>query len=516
MSKTKKIVKNTILLYLRMFFVTCITLYTSRVILTALGVEDYGIYNVVGGLVAMFTSINITMASSVQRFMNFEMGRNDNKKLNRLFNSSVIVHIFLAFLLGVFLEIFGIWFLNNKMNISTERLSVANFILHLSILSFIISILTVPFQAAVMANEKMNFVAIIGVLEALLKVLAVYIVTIVSIDKLSLYSFLIFIITLFQRLCYCLYSIKKFKECKLKLQIDKNMIKDILRFASWNSIDATSYLVKTQGINIVLNIFFNTLINAAMGIALQVAIAIRKFVDSFMSAMTPQIVKSYASNDLLYFWDLVFKGSKYAFFLVYFITLPVLLETEFILKLWLKSVPDFTILFVKLYLIIILIESLSKTLVQAILASGMIKKYQVTIGIINLSIIPLSIIFLHYNFPPYTVLIIGIAIAIVSLLVRLSILIKILRLDISSFCNIVIYSVLSVSITSSIIPILVSYNINESFYRFLLVGLLSVICNLLSIFYLGLTKRERVLIIKNIKKKLKIGEKSDYNFYKPI
>ncbi len=482
-----------------MIFTMAVSLYTSRIVLNVLGVSEFGIYNVIGGVVMMFSSINTTMATAVQRFMNFEMGKKNIKGLNDIFNTSVIIHFFIAAIAFVLLETIGVWFLNTQMNIDPTRMEAANWVLQFSILAFIVTILSVPYDAVIIANEHMQAFAIISIVEVSLKLFIAFSVAWFDFDKLKLYAVLTFGVSLILRIIYGTYSKKHFPEAKFKWEWHKNLFKKMLSFAGWNLIGVSSTLIRTQGINVILNLFFGTLINAAMGITNQVKQAVDNFTNNFLMALNPQITKSYASNDFEYLFKLIFNGSKYAFYLVFLITLPLLIETEYILQLWLKHVPDYTVIFVRLALIVSIIESLSKTLIQTMFATGKIKKYQIFVGSVTILNLPLSILFLYMGFEPQITLIIGITIAIFALIVRLNLLKTMVNLSISKYVNEVILIVILVSLLSLILPLTVGYFIQTELLKFILVSITSIISVFFTVYFVGLTKYERDFIAGKLK-----------------
>jgi len=500
----KRIAKNTLMLYFRMILTMSVSLYTSRVVLNTLGIEDFGIYNVVAGVVILFSSINTTMATAVQRFMNYEIGQNNHTKLNNVFNTSLIVHIGIALIILILLETIGVWFLNCKMNISPERINAANWVLQFSIFSFAISILTVPYHAAIIANERMSAFAYIGIIEVSLKLLIVYLLTLFSFDKLKLYAVLTFCVTLLLQSIYTSYSKRHFQECKFRWLWDKKLYKEMMSFAGWNMIGVSSSIIRTQGINIVMNLFFGVFVNAAMGISNQVRNAVESFTNNFLIAINPQITKSYASGNFPYLMDLLFRGSKYAFFLTLILTLPLLLETEIVIKTWLKQVPKYSTIFIQLILITNLIEVLSKPLIQAMFATGKIKTYQLVVGSITILNLPITIIFFYLGYQPYVAFIIGIFIAIMALLIRLLMLRNMIGIKIGSFLKNVVLSVTSVGICSLTVPLILKIWLPINEFRFILIGCTSIFTTVISIYVIGLSYNEKQFIHKKIRNIIKL------------
>lgn len=484
-----------------------ISLYTSRLILNTLGIEDYGIYSVVGGFVLMFSTLNSSMTTSVQRFMNFEMGINKpgkDERLNNIFNTSIIIHLGIAVIIFLLLESIGSWYLNNHMNIPTGRVGAAKWVFQFSIFTLMVNIINVPYNALIIAHERMSAFALISILEVVLKLVIVYLVILSSWDKLKLYAVLMFLISVIMRIIYSSYAIKNFKESKFKWNWNSSLFKEMSGFAGWNLIGVSSTMLRTQGSNVLLNYFFGVVINAATGIAFQVKNTLDSFVLNFMIALNPQITKSYAANDYKYLMQLIFKGSKYSYYLLLFVAIPIFIETEIILELWLKIVPPYAVIFVRLLLIISLLETLSKTLIQSMFATGRIRKYQIIVGSITILNLPLSIIMLYLGFPPQSVFIIVIIIAIISLFVRLIMLKPMINIEINKFITNVILNVLIVSIIALILPIMIIVFQEPGSLRLLFTTLVSILSVGGTVYFVGLQNNERVFVknavIKTIKR----------------
>ncbi len=503
MNKTetnKRIAKNSLMLYLRMLITMAVSLYTSRVVLNALGVNDFGVYNVVGGVVLLFSSLNTTMATAVQRFLNFEIGAKNPKRLNEVFNTSMIIHIIIALLVFVLLESIGVWFLNNKLNIPSESLSAANWVLQFSIFTFIVSVLSVPYDATIVANEHMKAFAYISIVEVTLKLLVAFSLTMFSFDKLKLYAVLMFTVSVILRLVYGIYSKRHFAETNFKWLWNRALFVQMISFAGWNLIGVSSTLIRTQGVNVVLNLFYGTVVNAAMGIAFQVKQAVDNFSNNFLAALNPQITKSFAAKEFDYLFELVFKGSKYAFFLVFLLTMPIIIESNYILTIWLKNVPEYTVVFVRLILINAIIESMSKTLIQVMFATGDIKRYQIIVGSVTILNLPISILFLYLNFEPQVTLIISIIIALFALFIRLKMLRTMVNFPALLYFKQVIRLVILVAIMASIVPVFLHFFVDAGLVRFILVTLSSFISVALAVFFIGLSADEQNFIISKIRR----------------
>ena len=487
----KRIAKNTMFLFVRMLFSMVISLYTSRVVLNALGVEDFGIYNVVGGIVVMFSFLNSSMSSATQRFLTFELGKNDLDNLKRVFSMSINIHIAIALFITLLAETIGLWFLNNKLNIPVQRLNAANWVFQFSILTFVVSILSVPYNASIIAHEKMKAFAYIGLLDVFLRLLIAIALPLVLFDKLKIYAILIFCAALIIRVIYGVYCKRKFIECTYSFFWDKSLFDKLLSYAGWNLWGNLAFVGYTQGINILLNIFFGPVVNASRGIAYQVNGAVNSFVMNFQTAINPQIIKSYATNDFEYMHKLIFKGSKISFFLLLLLVFPVLLEAETILKIWLVKVPNYAVVFCQLILINSLIDSLSGALMTGVQATGRIKLYQSVIGGVLLLILPISYILLSYNFEPESTLYVSISVSIVALFLRLIIIKPLIHLSISRFVKEVLLKVLYVTIIAIPLPLLLVWKLEEGISRLFIVIIMALLMVLISAYLVGFDKNEK-------------------------
>lgn len=386
----RRVAKNTLFLYVRMFVMMGVTFYTSRVVLNALGVTDFGIYNVVGGVVAMFSFLTNTFTSATQRFLNYEMGLGNRMRLREIFSMSITLNMLIGVLMIIVFEIAGVWFINNKLVIPVERLGAAHWVFQFSLLAMVITIITSPYNAVVIANEKMSAFAYISIVEALLKLgVAVVLFFCVS-DKLIMYGVLIFIVTFIVRMIYFVYCKRRFQECQYKFYWDKQLFRSMATFAGWNMYGNFSFLMITQGLNMLLNMFFGPIVNASRAIAVQVQSGIQGFASNFTMAVNPRITQDYAQGNKEEVLKLVCGSSKFSCFLLLLISLPVLLETDVVLKLWLGQVPEYSIVFVRLVLIQMLIRVLQNPLHTLMHATGKMKKYQLIDGTLLLLNMPIS------------------------------------------------------------------------------------------------------------------------------
>ena len=492
----KRIAKNTLLLYIRMLFTMGVSLFTSRVILQALGVEDYGIYNAVGGFVAMFAVISNSLSAAISRFITFELGKGETSRIKEVFSTSVIIQLGLALIVCLLLESVGVWFLNTQMTIPTERLFAANWVLQFSIVTFAFNLISVPYNAAIIAHEHMGAFAYIGVFEAVSKLLVAYLILVSPIDNLIFYAFLICLLSVFVRIIYQVYCRRNFLECNFSWSYDKSLLKEIFGFAGWNFIGASSGVLRDQGVNILLNIFGGPLVNAARGIAMQVSSATQHFASSFTTALKPQITKSFAAGDRDYSFKLVFQGAKLTYILMLLVSLPIILEAPTILKIWLGIVPDYAVIFVRLVLIYGLSESISYTMVTLMLATGNIRNYQILVGGCQMLNFPLSYILLKLGASPEYTFVVSIGVALGCLFLRLYMLNRMVKLPIKRFIHSVIVKVLLVSIVSLLPSLLIVSNIEPSYFRIVMTSIISISSILVFALTLGCSKNERNFILK--------------------
>lgn len=495
---SKRIAKNTLLLYFRMLFMMAVSLYTSRVVLHTLGVEDFGIYNVVGGVVAMFSVISGSLSSAISRFITYELGKGDKDKLIRIFSSSVTIQLGLGLIILILAEAIGVWFLNAKMTIPTDRMYAANWVFQLSILTFIINLISVPYNAAIIAHEKMSAFAYISILEVVAKLVIVYMLLWSPFDKLIFYAILMASVALTIRFVYGYYCKRHFEECTYHFIFDKELLKKMFGFAGWNFIGAASSVLRDQGGNIVINIFCGPAVNAARGIAYQVNNAISGFVGNFMMALNPQITKSYASGDKEYMMTLIYQGARLSFYILLILSLPVIINAHYILTLWLKIVPEHTTLFVQLVLIFAMSESISNPLITAMLATGNIRNYQIVVGGLQMMNLPISYILLKNGCMPETVLIVAICISQCCLVARLYMLKGMIGLSVRKYVSKVYFNVFAVTILSAIIPYISSYYLNETLINFITICVISVICTFTVIYFVGCNSNERQFILSKI------------------
>lgn len=468
-SNNKRIAKNTMLLYVRTLFIMLVTLYTSRVVLNTLGVTDYGVYNVVGGVVAMFGFINSSMSSATQRYITFALGKGDMAQLQKVFSTALQIHVFIAALIVVLGETVGLWFMYTQMQIPADRMDAAFWVLQCSIVSTVVMIISVPYNADIIAHEKMSAFAYISILEAVLRLAVVYVLLVFSYDKLILYAFLILGVQLLVRFCYTRYCNRHFKESKYRHVWDKRLIKEMSGFAGWSLFGNLSGVFTGQGLNMLLNVFFGPVVNAARAVAVQVQGAIQQFVSNFQMALNPQITKTYARGEMEEMHKLIFRSARFSFYLLFFISLPVLFETDFILTIWLKTVPEHTVVFLRIMICTSLIYSLANPLIAANQATGKVKKYQAVCGTILLLILPVSYVFLLLGCPAYSVFIVHFVMESIAQLARMVMLRSEVGIRVRDYIKNIYYKVLLVVVLSVIVPSFIYTYMSDGWVRFVFV-----------------------------------------------
>lgn len=490
----KRIAKNTLFLYFRTILIMLVTLYTSRVVLNTLGVEDYGIFSAVGGVVSVFTVLSGALTNAISRYITYSIGNGNVRQLNNVFCTSVNIQILLAIIIFVLCELVGVWFLNNKMTIPPERMIAANWVLHFSLLTFVVNLISVPYNACIIAHEHMIAYAYISIIDAILKLGVAYMLIVSPFDKLSIYGLLLFFSALAVRIFYGIYCKKHFEECKYRYVKDKGLFKEMLGFAGWNFFGNAAAVLNTQGINLLINVFFGVVANSARGIASQVDAAVNQFVVTFSTAVNPQITKSFAQGDLCRMNYLVCKGAKFSYFLLLIIAVPLIFEAESVLSVWLGTVPDGAALFLKLSLIGAMVNVLGNSGYTACIASGKIRKYSIVITLIGSLNFILTWIAYKMGATVETTYIIYIAVYAVLQIERLVLMKELLNFPIMMFVREVIFKILIPTIVALIVPYLMCRYVDTSIWRIFLVSTTSAAWSCFCIFYLGLTTGERITI----------------------
>ena len=490
-SQTRRIARNTLMLYVRMLVLMLVGLYTSRVVLDALGENDFGIYDVVGGVVAMFTIISGSLNSAISRFITFELGKTDGQRLNKVYSTAVLIQLVIAAVVVSVAEPVGLWFISNEMTIDPSRIPAARTVLHFSLASFVINMMSVPQMASITAHEKMSAYAYIGLLDGFLRLGAAVLISRSSSDRLVLYAALMTMTVLLVRMAYGLYCRRYFPECRFRMVRDLSLVREMFSFAGWNFIGVSAGVLRDQGGKILINIFTGPAVNAARGVALQLSGAVQGFVTNFMTAVNPQITKSYAAGDREYMYFLISKSSRMSYYLLFVLALPVLFNTGYLLDLWLKDVPSHSELFVQLFLIFTLSESLSNPLITAQLATGNIRNYQLVVGGLQLLNIPLSYVFLKLGAVPEVTVMVAVAISQICLFARLFMLRGMIGLPAGDFLKKVYLNVIAVSAAALAVPLAADPALPDTFSGFAASVMICVCSAGLSVMFIGLRASER-------------------------
>lgn len=490
-----KIAKNTILLYFRMMVLMVVTLYTSRVVLNTLGVEDYGIYNVVAGFVSMFGIISGALSAAVSRFLNIEMGKGDNESLKLVFSSAVIIHVIIAVILIILAEAVGPWFIANKMTIPLDRVTAALWVFHCSVLVLAINLISIPYNACIVAHENMSIYAYISILEAALRLIIVFILPLYSFDKLTLYGCLMLMVAIIIRIIYQVYCRKNYRESKVLWHVDKNMVRKLFGFASWNMLGSSSVIFADQGVNVLINIFCGPLINAARGLSMQVNSAISQFSNSFVTAINPQITQNYGASHYNEYYRLIMLGSKFAAVLLTMIVLPLLLETHTILNIWLENVPDNTEMFVKLVILYSVSEVFSSTLTTGLLAGGNIKKLMLMVAGLRILNFPISLILLYFTHSAELTFIVSIVLSQLCLYCRLCLLQNIVTFKKRTYYSRILLPILSSFLVTYLTVMLIHKITSTNDILDLFVGIItSIVIYVILVYNFVLEKSEKCLI----------------------
>lgn len=494
----KRLAKNTLFLYFRMLFVMVIGLYTSRVVLRTLGVEDFGIYNVVGSFVSMFSLISGALTAAVSRFLNIEMGRKDSTKLKDVFSTAINIHIILAVIILLVAEMIGPWFIRTQMTISLDKIDSAIYVFHFSLLTFLVNLISIPYNACIIAHEDMKIFAYISFVEVSLKLLIVYLLLLFSYDKLVLYGFFMLCTSLIIRCIYQIYCRKHYAESSFRFYMDKQIFREMFGFTGWNIIGSTSVILSNQGVNILLNVFGSPVVNAARGIAVQIEATINSFVQNFMTAMNPQITKSYGAGDLETYSKLMMYGGRFSVGLLTLLSLPFLVETHYILELWLGEVPEYTVNFARLILIFAISEAMSYTFTTGLLATDKIKKLQILVGGCRMMNLPISYVLLKLGMEPEITMVVAIVLSQVNLLLRLTLLKQYIQLSIKRFYRIIVLK----QVISILLPLAIGIYLTKllpmGLFRLAIMVFILIITELCCLLFINCNQRERFYIVDKL------------------
>jgi O-antigen/teichoic acid export membrane protein len=482
-----------------------VSLYTVRVVLNTLGVEDYGIYNVIAGIVTMFGFLNRIMAAALQRYFSFEIGRGDFERLEKIFSLSITIYVLIIVLVLLMGETIGLWYVNRKLIVPIERRKIAIWIYQFSILSFMFSIITTPYMAAIIAHEDMNIYAYVSIVEAGLKLAVVFLLRFFPLDKLLLYGILMCAVIVINTGIYRTICTYKYRECKFRFYWDKKLFKEIAGFTGWHLFGALGGVSKYQGITILLNQFFSPFVVAASAIAVAVNTAVSSFSNNFIMAVQPQITKNYAAGRKSEAVQITFLGAKGAYFLMYLFVLPLVLEMPFVLKLWLKNPPEYAALFTRLVLLDVLINSVGLLLGTLAQATGRINLYNSVLGGIQILNFPVSLLILRLGAPAYSVVVVSICITLSVFILRFPLLKRLIAYSIKQFFRRVALPACAVSVTSAVLPIMLHCIMRPSFLRLFVVTGVSVLSVCGCIYFLGLNTAERETLQCEVKKRVHIA-----------
>ena len=505
-SENKRIAKNTLFLYMRMLLIMVVSLYTSRIILNVLGLIDFGINNVIGGIIVSLSFLTGSVSAGTSRFFAYEIGVQNHNKLSQYFKISMTTFLIVGIIILLIAETLGLWFVNTQLVIPKERLIAANWVYQFSIISFTINMLLVPYQSMIIARENMKIYTYISIIEVVLKLFIVYLLLVIRMDKLIMYAVLFAGISFLIFLTYVFYCIHKYKECSYSFFFDKSMFNEFASYSVWIIFGSISGIFRDQGINIVLNIFFGPSVNAARGIAYQVNRAISQFVSNFYTAVRPQITIRYAKGHLNEMYSLVFTSSRMCFYLIFVLSVPVIIQTPYILQLWLKQVPDMTVLLTRLVIITAILESLTYPLDTSITSTGKIRFFQIVTGGLLMLNLPISYCLLKIGYPPEITMHVAIIMAIIAHISRMWFAKKVAGVEMIRYSKEVLLIVLIVSIVI-VIPINFFYGLFDfkNFEFFCTFTMICLLWSFLVIYFMGISSQERLklntIIIQKINRK---------------
>ena len=504
-SNNKRIAKNTIYLYFRMFLTLLVGLYTSRVVLQTLGISDYGLYNVVGGFVSMLSFINATMATGTQRFLSFAIGQRDFEKLKSIFANAFVLHLLIAILIFILAETIGLWFLYTQMNVPDGRFDAALWTYQFSVLTLMVSVLQVPFMSSLVAHEKMNIYAYISVFDVIMKLLVVFMIRICDADKLILYAALMFSIQFLSAMLYNIYCHKQYTECRFSFRYNKEVLREMAGFSGWTIIGMLANTTNGQGINVLFNIFCGTIVNAARGIAFQVNNILMGFVKNFQIAANPQIIKLYAEGNFTEMTNLTLQSSKISAFLLLLIMLPFFVDIDFVLYFWLGKYPDLTTEFVRIVLLQSLIQSMTNPVVIVTHAAGKLKMPNLLGGLAILLSLPFSYWLLNKGYSPSVILTVNIIPYVIEGFFDSYFAQKYAGFSQKRFFKEVYLRVISVACLSMVVPFILTLIWKEqNLCRFLLLSAICVAFTTFFILFLGIDRKQRIELLSFLKQKIKI------------
>lgn len=503
----KRIAKNTLFMYVRLMLVMCVNLFTVRIVLQALGDIDYGLHNVVGGVVSMFSFISTTLAGASMRFFSFEIGKKDQEGLANYFSLTFWCYAVLCLIVVVFGETVGLWFVANKLVIPVERMTAAMWVYQFSILGSVLSFMTVPYNSLILAHEKMGFYAYLGIAEVILKLVVAYMLYISNGDRLILYAVLMFLSSAIISGIYIVYDIIHYRESRVKMIWDKAIFQNVFSYSGWSLFGAVSMAFRSQGINILINMFFGPVYNTARAIAYQVNNAINTFVTGFSQAVKPQQTKYYAAEDHEMCMTLTYRATRMCYYLIFVLSVPLILEADFVLSLWLDNASDVTVLFTRLVILVSVVEAITSPLKGLISSTGVIKYNQLINSFILIAIFPVSWILFKLDYPAYTTMIISLVASILCHLVRVVISCRLTVMTFRNYAKEALLPMLNVTWFGLPLILVIYYCLPGGWLKFLCVTGCSILLSAISIWLVGITSNERIAIKSMIAQKIPFVKK---------
>lgn len=495
---SRRIARNTLALYFRMLFLLFVGLFTSRLVLNLLGETDFGVYTTVGGFVSMFVVISGALSAAVSRYLTFELGKEDRSRLPKVFSTAVTIQLVITALTVVLAEASGPWYIDHYMTIPAERVHAAKIVFQFSVITFAINLISVPYNASIIAHERMAAFSYIGIFEGAGKLAIALLIAKAGMDRLVFYASAMCVLAVLVRVIYQLYCRVNFSECRYSFGYDKDLMKEMSGFAGWNFIGTSAAVLRDHGGTLIINMFYPSAVNAARGLAVQLSGAVQLFAKNFMTSMNPQITKSYASGEHDYMMSLVFRGSRFSLYLLLFLSVPAILCTRCLLGLWLVDVPGHTVQFVRLALVLTMLEAISYPLITLMLATGDIKMYQIVVGGLQLMNLPLAYVFLKLGGTPETVYSAAILMSVACLAARIMLLKKMTGLNVRSFVRNVILNILAVAAAALPVPFLASRLVPDGFWSLAIVCFVSATCTGAAVWTVGLRPDERAFFSARI------------------
>lgn len=510
-NNNKRIAKNTLFMYIRLMLVLCINLFTVRIVLQALGDVDYGLNNVVGGVVSMFSFISTTLAGASMRFFSFEIGKKDQEGLKKYFAVTFWCYVFLCLIIVILAETIGLWFVANKLVIPSDRMTAAMWVYQFSILGSVLSFLTIPFNSLILAHEKMDFYAYLGIAEVVLKLLVAYLLFVSDGDRLILYAILMFLSSGIVSSIYIGYDLIHYSESRIKWFWNKAIFKSVFSYSGWSLFGAVSLVFRSQGINILINMFFGPVYNTARAIAYQVNNAVNTFVTGFSQAVKPQQTKYYAAEDYDMCMALTYRATRMCYYLIFVLSVPLIMEAGFILNLWLGEVSDVTVLFTQLVILVSVVEAITTPLKGLISSTGIIKYNQIINSVILIAIFPVSWLLFKLGFPAYTTMLVSLIASILCHIVRVIICIRLTTMTMRNYTYDALLPILKVTLIGIIPPVALFCSMSDGWIRFISILFVSLVSSVGTIWFLGLTQSERIYIKNATVNKLAYIKRHDRN-----